>query len=642
MFIKLQIKKFKRKFFSGQLLVELLIAIGLSVIILPALLTGLVASREGGAQETQRVKGVAFLREGVDAARSVKNKIDNWLTFAVNGTYHPVISGSAWTMASGSETVNGLTRQIVISSVNRDNSGNIVSSGGTVDPSTKKVVVTVSWTKPHSSNISTTLYFSRYSSYTYSDTTAANFNAGTKTGVAVTSTSGGEVTLGAGGGGDWCAPNLSIAALDLPKNGVANAISAIEGKVAAGTGENASGVAFASIAVANTNPPTSSITGTFDSYKTNGVFTEANYAYLATDNNSKEMVIIDLTNKNPVTGKYAEVGYFNAPGNLDGLSVYVSGNVGYLSASNDTLYTINLSSKSGSRAQLGSKSLPATGTRVVVVGEYAYVSIAGDVKELQVIRSTSGGATLTNYGYADVNGEAAYDVSVNNTGTRAYLATGNSSSLPEFFIINTSNKTSSNPSFSNVGSYNASGMDPEGVAVVTGNKAILVGTGAEEYQVIDITNEASPTRCGGLQVNNGIHGLASVVEGDGDVYSYLITGDSATELKIIQGGPGIHFTTSGTFESRTFTNSFVSAFNYLSFTITEPSGSDIKLQVATNNDNATWTYKGPDGTGGTFYEAPGTIPLSVISGTYFRYKAFLSGDGNATPTLYDTTINYSY
>lgn len=637
------LKQYFLRFTTGQLLVELLVAIGLASVLLPALLVGVMSSREGKAQEQQRLEATTLLREAVDASRSIKNKTNNWATFAVNGTYHPVLASGAWSLALNSEVINGFTRQIVITSVNRDSSGNIVTSGGTTDdPSTKKVVITVSWSSPHASSVLSTLYLSRYSSEIYTDTTWADFNGGTKNGVAVTSSSGGEVTLGAGGGGDWCSPNLSIAALDLPKNGVANAISAIEGKVAAGTGENASGVAFASIAVANTDPPTSSISGTFDSYKTNGVFTETNYAYLATDDNAKELVIIDLNNKNPDTGKYAEVGYFNTPGsNTNANSIYVSGNVGFLTAGS-TLYTINLSSKSGSRAQLASKSLPATGTKIIVVGEYAYVSIAGDTKELQVIRSTNGGATLANYGYADVNGEAAYDVYVNTTGTRTYLATGAAASLPEFFIINTSNKSAANPRFSLVGSYDASGMNPKGVAVVTGNKAILVGTGAEEYQVIDITTESSPSRCGGLQLDNGINGVASVLEADGDAYSYLITGDSSTELKIIEGGPGGHFVTSGTFESRTFTNNNQSGFNYLSFTIAEPSGTDIKFQVAVNSDNVTWNYFGPGGTGSTFYDSADAIPFSVGSGTYFRYKAFLTGDGNASPVLYDTTINYSY
>ena len=67
---------------------------------------------------------------------------------------------------------------------------------------------------------------------------------------------------------------------------------------------------------------------------------------------------------------------------------------------------------------------------------------------------------------------------------------------------------------------------------------MLVGTKGEEYQLVDIANEATPSRCGGLNIDTGVKGVSSVLEADGDSYSYIITGDSAAELKVIEGGPG--------------------------------------------------------------------------------------------------------
>lgn len=627
---------FRISFKPGQLLVELLIAIGLSSIILPALLTGLVASREGKAQETQRLKAVAYLREGVDAARSVKNKTDNWVNFAINGTYHPEVFGSAWSLVSGAETINSFTRQIVISDVYRDTSGNIVTSGGVLDKSTKKVVVTVSWTSPHPSSIDSEMYLSRYTSELFVDTTAGDFDAGVHTGTTVTNNSGGEVTLGGGGTGSWCEPDLTITALDLPKSGVANAVTAIEGRAFAGTGDNASGVSFANVTIANSNPPSASVAGTFDGYKTNGVFGEDDYAYLATDNNFKEIVIIDLNQV--VGGKYVESGYFDAPGNGNGDSIWVFGNTGYMTTGNK-FYNFDLTSKSGSRSALDSTgvTLAGVGTGVYVVGNYAYVSISGSSLEMQIV-DLSNAANLAIVGNADVNGQAAKDVFVNEEGTRAYLVTGNSSSQEEFFVIDTSAKTGSRPI---LGSYNSNGMDPKAVTVVTDNKAIIVGSSGEEYQVIDIATESSPTRCGGLEIDSGVNGVSSVVEQDGNAYSYIITGDASSEFKIIEGGPGGSFSTTGDFESRTFDAGVQVGFNYFSFTINEPSGSDLKFQVAINNDNVTWNYVGPDGTNSTFFESPGPIPLNSISGTYLKYKGYFTGSETSTPVLYDTSINYS-
>lgn len=645
------INQASRKF--GQSLVELLLIIGLSAIVLPSLITGLVSSRNGRPQQNQRLQATTLMKETVEAVRNVREK--GWNSFAVNGTYHPVISSSAWSLATGSAVLNGFTQQLVISDVSRNSSGVIVTTGGTVDPSTKKVVVTISWTSPNVSSVSSTLYLTRYlDNITHIETSAADFNAGTKTSVTVTSTSGGEVVLGGGGHGtaDWCAPDLSITALDLPKNGVANAITAIEGHAFAGTGENASGVSFANILISNTYPPAASISGTYDCCKTNDVFGETNYAYLATDTNSKEIVIVDLS-----TTPYVERGYFDATGSTDANSVFVVGNTGYMTQG-DQFRIFDLSSKSGSRNQLGSAALAGTGTSVYVVGNYAYVSISGaSTRELQIL-DVSNTAVPSIIGYADLDSAAGQDVYINATGTRAYVATAVSGTQKELFIIDVSTKTGAR---SLLGSYEANGMNPKGIRVVTSNKAILVGTSGEEYQVIDITNETAPTRCGGMQVNTGINGVSSVVEADGDTYSYIITGDATSEFKIIEGGPSGQFSFSGTFESATFgPGSGATYYNRLSATISKPSQTDITLQVAVADaingscTGVTYNFVGPDGTSGTYFTSTdnativGQIPADDNGTGYenpgrcMRYKAFLSTtDETQSPTLYDVTINYS-
>ncbi|MDZ4228479.1 MAG: hypothetical protein U1E54_04515, partial [Candidatus Levybacteria bacterium] len=366
---------------AGQSLVEIILAIGLSAIILPALLVGLVSSREGRAQQSQRTQATYLLNETVDAVRSVREK--GWTSFAVNGTYHPVVSGSGWSLATGSATVNGFTQSITVGDINRDSNGVIVSSDGILDPSTKKVDVLITWGQPYLSKIDTTLFITRYlDNNAFVQTTVGDFNLGTKSGTIITDTSGGEVTLGAGGRGNWCAPNLSIAALDLPKNGVANALTVIEGRAFAGTGNNASGVSFANIPITTTYPPVASIAGTLSGYKTNGIFGESDYAYITTDNNFKEMVIIDLTNL--IGDTYSEVGYFDAPGNNSGRSVYVIDNIGYVTVDN-ILYSVNLSAKNGSRPYLDSVSLVGNGTKVFVVGDYAYVATSSTGTQLQII-----------------------------------------------------------------------------------------------------------------------------------------------------------------------------------------------------------------------------------------------------------------
>lgn len=885
-----------KNFQKGQSLVELLLAIGLSAVILPALLTGFVASREGKAQHGQRTGAVALLKATVEAVRSVREK--GWSNFANNGTFYPEISGSSWTLTTCSPTcptVNGFNRQIVISDVQRGtcpgpDCGKIVTTGGTTDPSTKKAVVTVSWGNPYLSSTTSTLYLTRYlGNNAFTETTQAQFNLGTKSDTTVTNTSGGEVILGPGSYGDWCGPSLSYS-LDLPKSGVANALTAIPsgGQAFAGTGDNAAGAAFANIAISNPptpTPPDASIVATFDPtppIKTNDVFGETDYAYLATDTNSKEVVIIDLNNI--VSGKYQEIGYFDAPGSGSGNSVYVVGNTGYMTVGS-TLYSFGLSSglagHSGSRPALDSDgvALAGTGKKVVVNGNYAYVAVDSTTTQLQIIDVTNpssmsvvgqasvgnvaaldfdgtndkatipdspslrppsaltvaawikpdvvsgvhtavdkrvsgfsdsyvlgtygtsarfcaaetgtncanggtlstgvwqyltgtyDGATIRTYingvqvatlawtnpltystfpvliGVEDQSGslasyfngmidevriynrvltqaeiathynqgfgaklgasaslglvgywnfdenagqiindsagsnngtlgassaaasddpawtvnagnQGATDVFVNQTGDRAYLVTKASTVNREFFIIDTSTKTGNRPV---LGTYEASGMDPKGVTTVDNNKkAIIVGTGGEEYQVISTLTETNPVRCGGLEVNLGIRDIASVVEPDGDAYSYIVTGDVSSEFKIIKGGAGGVYITSGVFESATFPAISQTAFNRFDVSVNNLLNTNTEFQVAvkplvgpdcTAVTFAGSDFVGPSGTPSDKFQTTTTsgtqvfnftIPPIINPGQCFRYKTYMSTtDFFATPVFYDITVNYS-
>jgi len=645
--------------FKGQTLVELLIAIGLMAIIIPALLVGLMTARSGKPQQKQRLQAIALVKEAEESLRNVRE--NGWVTFAVNGTYHPLVSGSSWALASGIETIGDFTRQIVISDAYRDENGNLVTTGGTMDPSTKKVDITVSWGLPFLSSLTVSSYMTRYlDNLSFTQTTQAEFTAGVRTNTAVANTNGGEVILGAGGGGgDWCSPSTSITTKDLPKNGVANAITAIEGKVFAGTGENASGISYGTVNLSLTEPPVATLAATFDGYKTNAVFGDNNYAYLATDNNAKEGVIISLFqySDSPTNSKYLEVGNLNATGNVQGDSIYVVNDKAYMTSGNK-LYIYDIATRNGTHTPLNSGlTLSGTGKRVVVVGTTAYIATSGTTNQLQIINVVDP-ANPTIIDQVTVNGGAGRDVYINTNATRAYLATAVSTTLPEFFIIDIE---SSSPNYKTVrGSYDSSGMDPKGVTVVTGNRGILVGTGGtNQYQVINIANESSPVSCAGLQYATGVHGVASVLQSNGYAYSYIISGDASSELKIILGGAGGEYSSAGTFVSSPFDVTTVglneTAFNRFEATYNQPPQTAIGFQVAVadavNNSctNALYSFVGPNRTTDItdLFGGSGSIPL-MDSGDYhnpgrcFKYKVyFTSGDVTQSPELEDFTVNYS-
>lgn len=591
---------------SGQLLVELLVAFGVASILIPAIIFGFISASSGRVQQEQRLKATGLLKEGEEAVRSLRET--DWNNVAVNGTYYPKVVGSAWTWGVVSDgQINDFTRSVVI------------SDAIPADLSKKQITVTVSWNNILPTNMTSTFILTRWKNLTSE--------------LAVSG------TLINQGNGDWCAPTLNITALDLPKSGVANAISAIQGQVAAGTGENAAGVSYANISI--TDPlspasPSASTVGTFDGYKTNDVFTEQNYAYLATDTNTKEVEIVDLTQKDS-NNKYSEAGFFNAPGNGNAASVATSGNVGFMVGGNK-LYSFDLSSKTGSRSIIDPDgvTLPGTASRMVIWGQRAYITtnslsaqlVIVDLSNISDLKIKKSVALLATAGVA---------VYVNQQGTRAFVATGTSASQRELFIVNT-DETSAQ--YGNViNSYDTNGMDPKGVVVVNIPRLIVIGTGAEEYQVIDITDEiVNPLpHCGGLQVDSGVNGISTVFTTAQRAYSYIVTGDASTELKIIEGGPGGEGTGGGLIvESPILDAGRTVVFNRMAITSLTPEGVTATYQVAVSTDCTTFNYSG------NFTTSGGQIPLNINPGRCFRYKVTFSG-GSESGTNVSTSmaVNYS-
>jgi len=68
----------------------------------------------------------------------------------------------------------------------------------------------------------------------------------------------------------------------------------------------------------------------------------------------------------------------------------------------------------------------------------------------------------------------------------------------------------------------------------------------------------------------------------------------------------------------------------------------VRFQIASNNDQATWNFVGPDGTAGTYYAATGdTIYAGHGNNRYLRYKVFLkTEDENYTPEVNNVSIDF--
>ncbi len=640
---------------AGSVLLELLLALALlSLIIAPIMSTMGETSRTKVTLEA-RMAAENQLNVIAEAVWSVRNA--GWSQLPVPGEYHAVQTEDGWELATGSGQLNGHQQSVTIQPIFRNTDWEIVEAdqagqpGILQDPSSKKVLVHVGYGDAFAKEITTEFLLTRYmDNEQLVHTTEADFEDGVFTGTVLVNTNGGEIILSGGGRGDWCKPNDNVVTqYDLPGSGRANVIRGIEGSLFTGT-DYANDGEFLELAVNQADPPAVSLVSSLDGYDTNDIFFDGDYAYAATDDVSRDIIIIDLSTDQ-------EVGYFN-DNNWYGVAqgIYVVGNVGYATIGN-RLHTFDVTSKTGSRPELDSVDLsdlwflPATGYRLQVVGGHAYVALDWlAMAEMRIIDVTNP-RDIRRRGSANVNSSNGKDVFVNATGTRAYLATSQSGSQRELFILNTTSKTS----VSLVGSYEANGMNPRGLSVVTGNRLLLVGTGGEEYQVLDIANENSPARCGGINLDTGVYGVAGILETDGDAWSYIVTKDAATELKVIEGGPGgVQYAEEGDFISEPIVFDTPAVVNYIQFLHQAAHNTTIQYQVAgadpVNNDceDSVYNFVGPDGTSSSFFATEDTVPVQDDDVGYenparcFKYRAFLSTDDEtATPQFDEVRINYS-
>lgn len=584
-------------------MVELLVAFGIASILIPAIIFGFISASGGRVQQEQRLKATGLLKEAEEAARSLRDA--DWVNVATNGIYYPKVAGSLWTWGTVIDgTIGDFTRRVEISDLTP------------ADLSKKKITVTVSWNNILPSSMTSTFILARWKNISSSLISAG--------------------TLINQGGGDWCTPSLTLGSVDLG-NATAKSISAVQGRVTTGTGQAAAGFTFVNASL--TDPPApatpSATISVFNGpTKTNDVFTEQDYAYIATDDHTRDIDIINLSN-------YSEAGYFNSPnnGSANAGTVVTSGNYGYMTIG-DMLYSFDLLTKSGSRPQMGSLQLPAPATKMVTFGSRLYISTTSTTYQLVVVDIADPANLLffskptATPGKIHLNGLDGKSLYVNSTGTRVYVATTTSSTLKEMFVVNTDETSASYGS--TMGSYDTNGMNPTGIVLVNLPKVIVVGSGGEQYQVIDVTDETNPTRCGGLTSAGDLNGIATVFTTAQRAYSYIITNTNSSQLKIIEGGPGGGGSGGGlTVESPVLDAGHSVIFNRISIVDLTPPGISATYQIAVSTDCLTYNYSG------NYTTAGGPIPMALNPGQCFRYKVTFSG-GSGVGTSASTTVSVNY
>lgn len=140
---------FKSKFYkyfqitkpSGFGLIEVIVAMGLFVIIASGGVSTVLQGMTMNRLASDETFADLYAQEGIEAVRSLKNRA---FTNLVTGTYGLSNAGNLWNFLGSNDVRSNFTRQIIVEPGQR-NAGNIVDSGGVVDPDLFKITSNVTW-----------------------------------------------------------------------------------------------------------------------------------------------------------------------------------------------------------------------------------------------------------------------------------------------------------------------------------------------------------------------------------------------------------------------------------------------------------------------------------------------------------------
>ncbi len=574
---------------------------------------------------------MALLRETEEAARNVRNA--SWLGIAANGTYHPQTSGNVWTLAPGQEVVGQFTRELVISSVQRDDTGKIVASAGTVDPSTKQVVSTVSWNTPISSSISSVNYLERYRGNTaWSQTSQADFNAGIKTDTQVLNNSGGEIqliqassttdygnkfrTTATSSIGNMTSINHKTSLRFTAQNSkTVNAIrvyiQAESGTspsyrfgIQSNSGTNPSGVFLSSGIQTNTSTGWKTIPLSTPVSLTAGSVYHIVIEPVGTPTGSAN---IALRRSTPLNSIYPQTQAIDTQAN----TLFKTSAAGAWTTQNfQPIYELDYSDSTYEGNPYD------TNTEVSIFG-------SNWVGEKFTVTGTNKTASSISFCVIKV-GTPGGNLTVelrDGSNTTIYSA-----------VLTTVAATPT--SYTCPGTWQTHTFPSPITLMSTSTYRIFLRTtggnnnNSYRLQRLDTINSSNYN-----SINyDGLNSVYTNTTSPGSTWTDTNNSDLSSFFFTVTSSN--NYPTSGTFESQTFNATSQVAFNHLTFSINEPANTNVIFQVAINSDNSTWNYFGS-------FESPAAIPLANISGQYLRVRATLSGDGTATPTVSDFSVNYS-
>lgn len=640
----------KIHFKKAQTLIELLVAIGLTAVILPALLTGFVAAREGKAQTQERTQATTLLREAQEALLNIRET--NWQQIATNGTYFPKVVGTNWQLEAGEENIDNFKRKIEITDALRDPSGNIATTG-TVDPSTKKIVSTVSWTTPISSQVDSTTYLTRYLDNTnVQETSQAQFAAGSLINTQVVNNAGGEVEL-----------TQTSSTSDYGNKFLLNPpTSAIGIGLPLGMTDNNDKTALRFTAQSSKTPIAIRV------YLNSEVGQSPTYQYGLQANsggNPSGSWLCSNTHQSNATG-WRIISLTGCPALTTGSIYYII--VEYFSGTISPSRYVALRQSTPLNSIYPQTNTPDTNANTMFNSGSSWTTIGGQPiyeldfndgppqtfegnpyessSEITIFGNNWFGEKFTVTGASKTATSVSFCVrKVGTPGgdlTVELRVDGDTTPLYSGMLVTATGVTSAPTSYTCPNSWQTHTFpSPITLDLGTTYRIFLRTTGG---------NPGNSYRFNRLNANSANLANYNSITYDGvnSVYTNGPSGswtdtsyfDMAGFFFSVTALSG--YSTSGTFESQTKDAGSTVAFNNIKWTDTIRAGTSLQFQVAiSSSPSGPFDFFGSDGNLGTYFSTPAAIPLNRIIGRYVRYKASFTSSGVNTPTLSEVNINYS-
>lgn len=576
---------------------------------------------------------------------------------------YPQVNSGSWELVDGSETINDFfTRKIEMEDVRRDpTNGDIVDDGGVIDPSIKKFIVTVSWNKPRNLNIVKEIYLTRYSGNTnWTETTEAEFLDGTADDIEVTNDEGGEIKLAYGEGeGSHTGNRFSV----FGENDTIQLDDRDKKVSYRFTAQYTKTVDKIRVYISNANK------NNMPTYR---------YGLQGDNNGSPDGTWLGATQNG-----YSDEQYYESDEGW--VEITLGENV---DITEDSVYHLVIEYKSGSINAGQSITLRSLNPLNLIV---PYDS--SDDENLMIRWTEDGGSN-----WEDVNLTPVYMLMFTDTDPEAegnpYYSANDEQVYgdhfkgeifkyednTEFFnrlsvyvkkkpgegegqipeedlnvtIVDVTDPENEQELFTGVFiskndittdyQLHEIPLDPD-ISFIEGHdyKFYMHSEGTSQNRSYHIEHAVNEDQSPDNNINyQGLNGKYTVSDDAGSTWNTFDNEDTMFRLSAIAD---TGYFTEGEYTSSTFDAGTEVSFNKIMWTELINAGiTNIEFQIATNSDNATWNFVGPDGTSATRYTDPdgGAIPLLYTQGRYVKYKIFLTTVDNAqTPIVYDVSINYS-